>query len=189
MSTSGPNPSQTQTETQNGGSAGKDWTDAELPNVEVSDNVYASLDGNLTGTLPISFAMDVSDFAFVIPGTDTIDGITVNIEAKGSGANPPEEFHIQLLKALVVEGEDKATNTLTTSDVVYTHGGASDLWAGTWAASDINATGFGVRLQYIRTSANRQPQIDFISITIDHTSGAATTIPVFINHYRNQGMM
>jgi len=186
MSTSGPNPSQTQTETQNGGSAGKDWDDAQLPNVEVSNDTRATLEGNLTGSLPISFAMDVSNFGFSIPGTDTIDGITVNIEAQGSGANPPEEFHIQLLKALAVEGEDKATNTLTTSDVVYTHGGVSDLWMGTWAASDINATGFGVRLQYIRTSANRQPEIDFISITIEHTAGGASTIPVFINSYRQR---
>lgn len=59
------------------------------------------------------------------------------------------EESIKIIKGGVISGTDQSTGgAITGSYATYTFGSSSNLWGLSWAASDINATTFGVAISY-----------------------------------------
>jgi len=97
-------------------------------------------------------SLEATKFGFAIPSNATIKGIQVQIRRKVQTASHILDVKIQLLKAGVPVGENKADlvntwdSTGATGELVsYPKTGAStDLWGADWNYEDINHDDFGV---------------------------------------------
>lgn len=139
-------------------------------NVVVSLDLYATFDG---GNNDISEYLKSTGYGFSIPVGNSIDGIEVKIERKGSSANRLLDNSVRLVKGGAISGDDKATGTsYPTDDTVATYGGPTDLWGLTWDAADINASDFGNVLSSKRTSGGgmHTASVDHITITVHHSA-------------------
>lgn len=103
--------------------------------------------------------LHVEGFSFALPDDVIIRGIEVSVEAQSTASRT---LQIQLTKnGVAVTGSSK-TQALTSSDVIYRLGGATDLWSATDGLSvgEVNAATFGVFITDSVASAS--------DITIDH---------------------
>jgi hypothetical protein len=144
------------------------WTNPT--NAAASDNAYATVASNaISGSL--SHQLRATNFPFAIPGTATIDGILVEVEAKSSNGTSTliEAFLINGSAGSAADqiGTDQITTDITvaTTDAYYTVGGASSLWGATLTPAIINGANFGVG---IRADAKGSPPGNFRTIFIDH---------------------
>ncbi len=154
--------------TQSAIAGGQNWSNPGQ--AAVSDNAYASVgmnDGQYSDYLTCS------GFGFSLPAGATINGITVNVERQASNDNSVNDYRVRLLKGGVVQSGDRATGTYyTPNDLIEAHGGATDLWAGTWTAADINASNFGVAFASHKpgdAGQVRTAYVDAIQVSIDYT--------------------
>lgn len=187
MSTAGPNAPGTMAQV----SAGVTWS--TIDNAKVSDDAYAycSIFGN-----GLSHYLEATNFGFSIPSGATINGISVSLERKASvtgSVRYVRDSVVKLIKGGTASGDNKADTATkwTTSDSVITYGGSADLWGLTLTDTDINASNFGVRLQTNHTRTGGKgaelAYVDFISITIDYTTGGGgLSIPVAMQSYRRR---
>jgi hypothetical protein len=129
--------------------------------------------GGGSGFSPIA----LTNYGFSIPGTATIDGIEITVEAGFNDAATDDS--VQLLKAGSAAGTAKTIGgggaTASCGGAVsFVRGGAADLWGTTWTPAEINATGFGVL--YDQSFANSA--LDGVTITVHYTvAGAPTDTP------------
>lgn len=171
MSTAGPNAPGTMADDSSYG--GVAW--GNVNNAKVSDNAYA----NLSSAYSLdTHYLKATNFGFAIPSGATINGVSVSIERKKVVGNPNsvEDSVIKLVKGGTVSGTNKsATATWNNTEGVVTFGGASDLWGLSLTDSDVNASNFGVVISasmvVIIGKAACVAYVDFISITIDYTTG------------------
>jgi hypothetical protein len=126
-------------------------------------NAYAS-DGSYA-TAAAGAASDFSTFGFNIPATDTITGIAVKLEASASSAAGTFSVELSWNGGTNV-GSGKSTNTLSTSDVVYTLGGASDTWGRSWTPTELNNTNF--RLRITGNPSSNTVRLDAIQVRVYH---------------------
>ena len=153
-----------------------------------SGNILTSNDSRASvsiSTTQISDALVASNFGFSIPGTATIDGVTVSIERSGTisfgfgGITFIRDFTISLTKdSTNPVGDNKAVRIglgqgWPTTEASLSYGGATDGWNATLTASDINSSNFGV---YIRTeswnifgSGTETGYVDHVTVTVDYT--------------------
>lgn len=135
------------------------WTPATLGNLAV--NFFASSNGTTTlnvNTLTVTVyytystaltdALDIKQFGFSLPSTATPLGFLIDVNAYGSGAT----LTLQMLKAGVPVGNIVSV-TLGASVVTIPFGSANNLFGTSWLYSDLNSTGFGVRLTASSASA------------------------------------
>lgn len=167
MATAGPNSPTSVVNVAASGSPA--WT---LPaNAEALDGVYAS-----AAITSIGQQLTCTGYGFSIPGGATINGIQFDTYRFKTGTGGARDFQVFAIKGGVVGTTNRAalvafTGTLT--DQVY--GGVSDLWGLTWAASDINASNFGIAYQTSHTGTFKQPStqfVDYISCTIYYTTAS-----------------
>lgn len=159
--------------------ANTDWSNPG--NVVSSNNSYATC-----GTLASGDGTDwlsATSFGFSIPGSDTIVGIEVSIEASRSTGN------VRLNNVAVTKngssplGSISPFQNLSGTDTTYTYGGAADLWGQSWTPSDINASTFGAMAICAGASpSGGAPRIDHITITVYTTSGGGA--PTKMHQYR-----
>jgi MSHA biogenesis protein MshQ len=142
------------------------------PGRAVSSNTsYATV--SLDGT--ISQYLYCHDFGFAVPAGATINGITVNVERRSSltGNGGSRDSSVSLVSGGVVVGSNLATATAyTTSDVVESHGGATNLWGAAWTPATVNAGAFGVAFAATKASSSGAAHIvyvDHIQILVDYT--------------------
>ena len=146
------------------------WTNPG--NVLAQDGLYATCSvSNQT-----SEWLKATGYGFVIPSSGaTIIGIQVTIwdvsaYSYGSGV-------ARLVKAGTVQGGAPASSSA--SDVggyqVWTYGGPTDLWGGTWAYSDINNSGFGCAT-YFTVGGNASHSIDYMQVTVYYTLASGFTV-------------
>jgi hypothetical protein len=168
MTTAGPNdPSSTSQS-----SSGKPlWSNTG--NVAGSNNSYAT--ASLSGTFTATEDLRATNYGFSIPGTATIDGITLEIERKSttvSGTTARDSRVFLTKNGTATVGSNKAMATAwPSSDTYATYGGAADLWGTTWTPSDINSSNFGVILAAIGDTGFSNPtaSVDHIRLTVDYT--------------------
>lgn len=186
MSTAGPNAPGTMTDDAAVGTVA--WSNPG--NVATSNDVRAiASSGGAT-----SHYLNCSNFGFAIPAGSTINGVTVSIERMSNRLTAVRyaiDSTVSLVKGGTVSGSNKADLVAKwpLTEAVATYGGASDLWGLTLTDSDVNASTFGVVLSAFVTHdiASTSGQVDFISITIDYTAGAAgVSIPVASQSYRQR---
>lgn len=146
------------------------WTNPT--NIELADGVFTTA-AQTIGT--VSDDLIGTGFGFSVIGTDTIVGITLEVNYKTSASGLVEN-NVRLLKASVAAGTDKSTGAaIPTGATTVSYGGAADLWGTTWTPSDINNANFGALTNY-SASAARTMSVDFFRITVTSTStGGGTT--------------
>jgi hypothetical protein len=145
----------TSTEWNDGGTSASNATGAE-------DNTCAK-EGKNNKTI------DLTNFGFSIPAGATIVGIKVEPKAGSDKAAATDRvLTAQLLKGGSPVGSVKSftvTHTNACNGTAFTTvGGDSDLWGTSWTAADINATGFGVRIN--SGGGGGQRRLDAVKITV-----------------------
>jgi hypothetical protein len=103
-----------------------------------------------------------------IPSDATILGFTVRVEASEHTAGT-ETLNAQLqgsVAALV--GSSKTSNISGTAKVVYTYGGAADMWGTSLTVAEIQDSDFGVRLWFTTTHDVR---IDYVTVAVEYSAG------------------
>jgi hypothetical protein len=157
-----------------------DW--ANLGNLGSSNNADASAaslenDGN-----KFTYRLDVKNFGFSIPAGATIDGVRVDIEAAlATNSRTCEDLQIRLVKGGTPTGSNKAANNWASStDSSQSYGGASDLWSATLADTDVNASNFGVAIQFSRTTGSTPTTflVDHVQIEVFYTEGGGSSLNV-----------
>lgn len=150
--------------------ANNPWTNPG--NAAASDNAYATVTANSTGTN----ALEASNFGFTIPTGATVDGILVEIEAHAS-ASGSVGTGTYVLKGGSQSPNQNNGGALTTTDAYYSMGSATDKWSFTWTPADINASTFGVRFEPGGTFATGKTiSVDHIRVTVYYTvSGTVTS--------------
>lgn len=167
MASSGPNSGGTAVNDTGVGS--KAWF--SMTSVFASDNIYAGC----SNIPPInSNYLKVTNFGFSIPSGSTIDGIEVKIERQSIPAGAVDS-HVKIVKGGTIGTTNKASaTTWTTSDVIATYGGASDLWGESWSYSDINDSTFGMALAAshpVFSKSGHNLAVDHITIKVYYTVG------------------
>ena len=116
------------------------------------------------------------NFGFAIPSGATIDGIEVVVSAYTDAACAvPIEHVVQLVKTSGSRvGSNKATNSLTEYEVAYTFGGPTDLWGTTWTRAEINASTFGVALEYFLDANYATVYVNYVTIKVYYTEGSGS---------------
>lgn len=140
-------------------------------NIKVSDNAYATyFDGQNS--------VDAQNFGFSIPTGSTINGILFEVEKKYSGDGSSNDIIVSVIKANGTLGsQNKTAVAWTTSDAYASYGGASDLWAETWTAEDINDADFG--LSFRSRPFEDTASIDHIRCTVYYTAGSSANTGFF----------
>jgi hypothetical protein len=127
-------------------------------------DAYAS-DGSYA-TAAASAASDFQTFNFNIPGTDSITGISVKLEASGSTAAGTFNVELSWNGGSSVTSSGKATAVLTTGDVVYTLGGSSDTWGRSWTPTELSNGNFRIRIT--GNPASNTVRLDAIQVRVYH---------------------
>ncbi len=141
------------------GSPHNEWTSGS--------NAYAS-DGTYATAASTTLRQTYGGFGFNIPGSNTIQGIQVKLDASGSTAAGTIQVALSWDGGNTITSLD-ATPTLSGSDVVYTLGGQTNLWGRSWTATELNNTNFSLRV-VAQPSANTV-RLDAIEVRIYHTAG------------------
>lgn len=130
-------------------------------------NAYAS-DASYATANAIS-ASDFYNFGFSIPGTDTIVGIAIKLEASASAAGGTIGAELSWNGGSATTTSGTLTSALTDTDVVYTLGGATSVFGRTWSPSEFSNANF--RLRLIAYPAGNTPRIDAIQVRVYHQAG------------------
>jgi hypothetical protein len=130
-----------------------------------SDDSYASCSTNYARE-------SYYNFNFAIPAGNTITGVEVRLEAKGSTAAGNIGAALTWNGTSATTTPDKTSSTMTTSDAVYTIGSASDTWGRSWSASEFANGNF--RLTLICNRNNNTIYIDAIQVKVYSQTGGAS---------------
>lgn len=116
----------------------------------------------------------VTNFGFSIPAGATINGIVVEFLSYSSA--DVRVNSIRLVKAGSYTGSTKGLND-TPIQGTSTYGNSSDLWGTTWTAAEVNASNFGVGLQFKNIHGVYQEgiNIDYARITVYYTPAPTPT--------------
>ncbi len=111
-----------------------------------------------------------------IPSTNTITGITVKLEASATSEGGTISVAVSW-DGGVTFSEPRTTDSLTTTDAVYTLGGPADIWGRTWASSDFSNDNLVVRIT-ANPSGDNTLRLDAIQIAPHHqATGGDYTAP------------
>jgi len=170
-------------------------------NITSSNNTYAQ--ATVTTANGLTDFLQATNFGFAVPSTATIKGVTVEVEAKasvdGGGANYMYFAGSKLIKGGTVVGvaqNASPSGHLTTSDAYYAIGSASNMWGTTLTPADVNASNFGVQVQFqVRNAVSSiTGDVDHIRVTVHYWQAitldevavysAALTQGVIDDHYQ-----
>lgn len=167
------------------GTTGRDYTWSRPDRTTTSNNLYGT--SSAVGADGATDDLNDTNYGFAIPTSATINGITLEIEAKTNNTGGAAIASYYLTKdGSATVGTSGITGVgLTTSDAFYTAGGASSLWGTTWTASEINATTFG-SIGWYNVVDGSNVSVDAHRITIDYTeaSGSKKKIVGFAGAHR-----
>jgi hypothetical protein len=109
------------------------------------------------------------DFGFDIPGTATIHGIEVRLDAKADSTSGAPKICVQLSRdGGITWTTTKSTPTLTTSNATYILGGPADNWGFTWTLSDLDNTNFRVRVINVASNTSRDFALDWLAVRVSY---------------------
>jgi hypothetical protein len=140
----------------------------------LTDNSSFAVDtnsGNGTSTSCASTNKDRHSFTYNIasvPGTATIVGIQVRLDARVDSANGAPNMCVQLSSegGATWTATTKSTPTLTTSEASYLLGGSSDLWGRSWTAANVTGPNFRVRITNVASNTSRDFSLDWVAVNV-----------------------
>ena len=122
-----------------------------------------------------------SSHGFAINTSATIQGIQVDVLRRAL-VSPPTAPITDARMSLIKAGTFGLTNKANLvaqwpgSPAVASYGGPTDLWGTTWAASDINDSGFGAVLAATGGGVGQLAEVDYISITVYYTLSSGLSV-------------
>lgn len=127
-------------------------------------------------------------YGFAIPASATITGISATIyrSKSTSGITGVNDSNVQLLKAGIAVGSNRATGTPWATGIsTQNYGSSSDLWGTAWTPADINNAAFGLQVSLIqivppRTFGSSTDGIDAITITVSYTVPTGSGVSDFL---------
>ncbi len=140
----------------------------------LADGVFAvdPSSGTGTGTTCTGNGKDKHlfyNYNFKLPVTASIKGILVQVKAKVSSASSAPKICAQISwDGGVTWTTAKTTSTLTTANIIYTLGTATDTWGRTWAQGDFSNTNFRVRIIDMASSTARTFSLDSIAVNVSY---------------------
>lgn len=175
MPTTGPSlPTAATGNTATIGGGTRTWTTPT--NIELADGVFTTC-----ALLASTTSDDLigTGFGFAVTGTDTINGILLEINYKdNNGVGSVNESLVKLLKAGAAVGASRATGAvLPAAATTVSFGGPADLWGTTWTPADINNATFGA-IFTCNTNVSglgASGLVDFFRITVTSTAAAGGT--------------
>lgn len=136
------------------------------------DNVYA-VDNNSGSNTSTSCTANSKDkhrfynYGISLPAGATIQGIEVQLNAKVDSTTGAPKICAQLSwNGGVTWTTAKSTATLSTSELAYVLGGASDIWGRTWSVGEFSDTNFRVRLINVASSTSRDFSLDWVGVRV-----------------------
>lgn len=135
--------------------------------------------GEISNYLEVAFA------SLAVPSGSTVDGI----EFKGVSFSgfATYDHAVRAVKSGAVGSTDRssATHWNGLSELIW--GGAADLWGETWTVAQVNAIAVAISCEHLAKGGDGG--IDAVYARITYTAGGGGgSIPVFMNHYRQQGI-
>jgi hypothetical protein len=130
------------------------WTNAQ----NAYDNTNGTYATDDTGT-----TNNFTGHSFSVPGSNAIAGIAVKLEVSGTTAAGSIDVQLSW-DGGTTWTTAKTTATLTTTDVVATLGGPSDLWGRTWTAAEFSNPNFAIRLT--GSPSTNTVQVDEIQVRV-----------------------
>ncbi|BCB25402.1 hypothetical protein SKTS_02880 [Sulfurimicrobium lacus] len=142
-------------------------------NALANDTSYATVSLNDS---QVSNYLQCTGYGFTIPAGATINGVTVNVERMATNSGI-QDAAMRLVRAGTIQSTDRSTTTAYPTTSAYeAHGGAADLWGGSWTVADINNANFGAAMAAAKpgsTGGARTASVDHIEITVTYTPPAA----------------
>ena len=157
------------TATDNGGGSGS-WVTIDLAKTVSDDLAVGAVLRNDT----TNYA-DFVNFGFSVPTGATIDGVLVEHRVKEGTGMDGRDGSFKLIVGGTATGVIPAgASSFTTSLTTRSRGGATSLWSCTLTPAVVNASNFGVRLQYDELGgADGNISLAFVRITIYYTPGVS----------------
>jgi cysteine-rich repeat protein len=147
--------------------AGAAWSDPG--NAAASDDLYA-------GSNPPTEYLKATNFAFTVPPTAVILGISASVERTSAGGTV-FDASVRIVKGGLVTGTDHLnppSSLWPDTDAIANYGGPADLWGASWTAADINAAGFGIAIA--GTDTFDGAFVDHITLTVTYSVCGDTVI-------------
>ncbi len=133
-------------------------------------NAYDGTDGTYASETTDSETHQFQDHGFSVPGTNSIEGIEVKLEASATGFSLSNSINLELSwDGGTSWTAAKNTDTLTTTDTVYTLGSPSDTWGRTWSPDEFSNP--NLRLRATAFTTVDTIQIDAIQVRVYHQAG------------------
>ena len=154
-----------------------DWEDG-VANACVDNGTDTNVSNNTFDKGDQSYVLYVKDFGFAVSGT--IDGVTVTLNTWSSTSN----HVIDLCQLLDADGVRAGTNLCDGSPVtidsglttnVETVGSTSEKWGNALTDTWVNDADFGVAIGILSGNNNANVFIDYVTITVEYTSGGAAS--------------
>ncbi len=115
------------------------------------------------GLNPISDGLNVTQFGFSLPSTDTPQGLVISFPGYASATGVT--LSVQMIKGGVVVGNTES-RPVGTSPATLTFGGPSDLFGQSWLYSDIDSSNFGVQITAIATGGTATAYVGYVTIEV-----------------------
>jgi hypothetical protein len=143
-------------------------------NAYASDNLYAVDVDSGTGTSTSCNNVNKDrhvyyDFNVSLPGGAAVTGIEVRLEARADSTVRSPKMCVQLSwNGGASWTAAKSTATLTTSDALYTLGGAADTWGRAWTTGELANSAFRVRIIDVASSTARDFYLDWVAVNVTY---------------------
>jgi hypothetical protein len=109
------------------------------------------------------------NYAISLPGTSTIQGIEILLDAKVDSTVGAPKLCIQLSwNGGASWTTVKSTGTLATTEQTYTLGSPTDTWGRAWTAADLSNPNFRVRIIDVASNTSRDFSLDAISVRVTY---------------------
>jgi hypothetical protein len=138
---------------------------------------------NYADSIYLSFGV----FGFSIPAGATINGVAVNLYMNSTEPSTCTITLVQLTSSTTsTTGSNLASsNTIGSSNTLYTFGGSTNTWGATLSASVINNSGFGFLLSVncSDTTTSQTVSVDYGNVAIYYSGGVSIVsngVPLFM---------
>jgi len=136
------------------------WSTFSTSTLAASDNSYS------VASLGFDPVGQISDFNFGIPSGATINGVEVKVEGKTTSFS--SGLPISLSWNDGTSYTSTKSNTITTTESVFTYGSSSDTWGHSWSDTEFADGTF--RLKVDPPSTNWNMNIDHIQVKVYYTN-------------------
>lgn len=113
------------------------------------------------------------NYNFNLPATALIEGIEVRLDAPADATSGAPKICVQISSS----GGSSWTNVmstaaLTTNELTYILGGASDTWGRSWSVANFSNANFRVRVTNVSSSPSRDFLLDWVAVKVYYRPSA-----------------